>query len=139
MSGWYFDWVSWCGQSKVNFWTFWCSAFLTTTAITTTVVYFNQLLSAARTQKLIKIFFFSRLKKTFLLFIFRHFLLISGVKSMKNVWNKQKRLKTAEKRYSTSCWVCAAPESWSKYTTNNNNARQKFSNNVNRKNRNSTS
>ena len=33
------------------------------------------------------------------LFFFRCFLLISGVKSLKKVWNEQKRLKTAEKKY----------------------------------------
>ena len=33
------------------------------------------------------------------LFIFRRFLLISAVKSLKKVWNEQKRLKTAEKKY----------------------------------------
>ena len=51
------------------------------------------------------------------LFIFRCFLLISAVKSLKKVWNEQKRLKMAEKSISTSFWVPAAPKSWSKYTT----------------------
>ena len=45
------------------------------------------------------------------------FNLISGVKSLKKVWNEQKRLKTSEKSSSTSFWVCAAPKSWLKYTT----------------------
>ena len=53
-------------------------------------------------------------------FIFRCFLLISGVKSLKKVEKEQKRLKTAEKSSSTSFWVQAAPESWSKYTTSGN-------------------
>ena len=51
------------------------------------------------------------------LFIFRCFLLISGVKSLKKVENCQKRLKTAEKSSLTSFRVWAAPKSWSKYTT----------------------
>ena len=43
--------------------------------------------------------------------------MISGVKSLKKVWNEQKKLKTAEKSISTSFQVHAAPESWLKYTT----------------------
>ena len=58
----------------------------------------------------------SRQKQVFL-FIFRHFSVISAVKSLKKVWNEQKRLKTAEKSVSTSFWVRTAPKSWSKYTT----------------------
>ena len=30
---------------------------------------------------------------------------------------RRKRLKTAEKSILTSFWVCAVPETWSKYTT----------------------
>ena len=51
--------------------------------------------------------------------IFRQFLLISGVKSLKKVSKWSKRLKKAEKSVSTSFRVCAAPKSWSKYTTVN--------------------
>ena len=29
---------------------------------------------------------------------------------MKKLWNEQKRLKTAEKKVSTSFWVCPAPK-----------------------------
>ena len=50
-------------------------------------------------------------------FIFRRFLLISGVKLLKKVKIEQKCLKTAEKKVSTSFHVRTAPESWSKYTT----------------------
>ena len=50
-------------------------------------------------------------------FIFRCYFLISGVKSLEKVKNELKRLKTTEKSVLTSFWVCAAPESWSKYTT----------------------
>ena len=66
------------------------------------VVYFDQLLGAARTQKLVKTFFSA---------------LISAVKSLKKVWNESKRLKTAEKSVLTSLQGRTAPESWSKYTT----------------------
>ena len=45
-------------------------------------------------------------------FNFKRFF-ISDVKSLKKVENKQKRLKTAEKRVSTCVWVLAATESWS--------------------------
>ena len=50
------------------------------------------------------------------LFIFKRFLLISDVKSLKKVWNEQKRLKKGWKNVSTSFWVRPAPKSWSKYT-----------------------
>ena len=42
----------------------------------------------------------SRQNQAFLI-IFRRFLLISGKKSLKKLWNEQKRLKTAEKKYNT--------------------------------------
>ena len=44
----------------------------------------------------------AKYKKKYFLFIIRHFLLISAVKSLKKVKNHQKRLKTAEKISSTS-------------------------------------
>ena len=48
----------------------------------------------------------------------RNILLISAVKSLKKVWNEQKKgQKMAEKNVSTSFRVLQAPESWSKYTT----------------------
>ena len=48
---------------------------------------------------------------------FKGFFLISDEKSLKKVWNEQKRLKTAQKSILTSFRVRAAPKSWSKYTT----------------------
>ena len=48
-------------------------------------------------------FFFSR---------FQPFFLISAKKSLNNVWNEEKRLKTAVKSVLTSFQVCAAPEKW---------------------------
>ena len=39
------------------------------------------------------------MKKHVFLFIFRQFLLISGMKSLKKVLNEQKRLKMAEKKF----------------------------------------
>ena len=60
--------------------------------------------------------FEEKTKTHFFWFIFRHFLLISGVKSLKKIKNLEKGLETAEKRVSTSFQVRAARESWSKYT-----------------------
>ena len=60
----------------------------------------------------------TKTEKTCFLFVFRCFFLISNVKSLKKVEDEQKSLKTAEKSSSTSFRVDAAPESWSKYTTN---------------------
>ena len=51
------------------------------------------------------------------MFSFKHYFLISSVKSLKKVINEQKRLKTAEKSVLTSFRVPRAPESWFKYTT----------------------
>ena len=51
------------------------------------------------------------------IFIFRRFLVISGVKSLKKVWNEQKRWKRLKKFISTSFCERLALESWSKYTT----------------------
>ena len=50
------------------------------------------------------------MKKNFFVH-FQMFLLISAVKSLKKVYNQQKRLKTAEKKQS------AASEGWLKYIT----------------------
>ena len=63
----------------------------------------------------------TKTEKNRFLFVFRHFFLISDVKSLKKVGNEQKRLKTAEKSSSTTFWVHAAPKSWSKYTTYGDN------------------
>ena len=68
------------------------------------VVFFDQLLGAARTRKLVKLLFSSRVWPFLFIFhlfqFFVHFqmffFLISGVKSLKKVKNEQKRSKTAE-------------------------------------------
>ena len=43
--------------------------------------------------------------------IFKHFFLISGEKSLKNVSNEEKGLKMAQKVISNSFWVGTAPQS----------------------------
>ena len=94
-------------------------------------VYFDQLLSAARTQRWLKLknnslreltsfcmsTSFEEKTKSHFFFIFKCFLLISTVKSLKKLWNEQKRLTNGWKIFLTSFWVWAAPKRLSKYTT----------------------
>ena len=49
--------------------------------------------------------------------VFRPAFGCSRLKSLKKLWNEQKRLKNSWKNVLTSFWVCAAPKSWLKYTT----------------------
>ena len=53
----------------------------------------------------------------FLFVHFQIFLFISGLKSLKRFEINKKAEKQTKKSILTSLWMCAAPESWLKYTT----------------------